>query len=261
VDLDIEPLHDAAQAYIEKVADRLRGEGLNVTSEVTIGTAAGYILQEADRDPGALIAISTHGRSGLARLVLGGTTSKIVHAATNPVLVIRPAEQPSSEVAFQHLIVPLDGSAVAEQVLPHAIELAKGLNVDITLITAVLSEFEYRKYIEERVEVIAGSTATRVFKGPYEEFKNEAAAKAMRYLHEVSKRLKAEGVPNVSQRLLQGQPADAIISLAQEIPGSLVAMTTHGRSGVQRWLLGSVADRVVRQADAPVLLIRAQSEG
>jgi nucleotide-binding universal stress UspA family protein len=149
---------------------------------------------------------------------------------------------------------------VAEQVLLHAIEFAKSLHLDVTLTTAILSEIEYRRYIEEHVEVIAGSTTTRVFKGPYEEFKSEAAAKAMQYLHEVSKRLKTDGIENVSERLLQGQPAEAIVSLAHEIPGSLIAMTTHGRSGVQRWLLGSVADRVIRHSAAPVLLVRAKSE-
>jgi nucleotide-binding universal stress UspA family protein len=80
------------------------------------------------------------------------------------------------------------------------------------------------------------------------------------YLHREGQKLKDEGLSLVEERLLHGHPAAVMVDLAREIPDSLVAMTTHGRSGVGRWLLGSVADRVVRYSDAPVVLIRMSRE-
>ena len=80
---------------------------------------------------------------------------------------------------------------------------------------------------------------------------------AVKYVEDVAKGLKQKGVKEVEQRLVHGQPAASIVDMAKDTPGSLVAMTTHGRSGVGRWVLGSAADRVVRHSGSPVLLIRA----
>jgi nucleotide-binding universal stress UspA family protein len=91
----------------------------------------------------------------------------------------------------------------------------------------------------------------------YEEFSREEDARAMQYLHQVKERLNRQGVSSVEERLLKGYAADAIVDLARETPYSLVAMTTHGRSGVGRWLLGSVADRLVCQSRDLVLVVRA----
>ena len=94
----------------------------------------------------------------------------------------------------------------------------------------------------------------------YEELSREEDALAMQYLHQVKEKLNNQRVSSVEERLLKGQAADAIVSLARETPHSLVAMTTHGRSGVGRWLLGSIADRVVRHSRDLVLVIRAAAE-
>ena len=82
----------------------------------------------------------------------------------------------------------------------------------------------------------------------------------MEYLHEVKVHLHRQGVWLVEERLLRGHPAATIADLAREIPGSLVAMTTHGRSGMGRWILGSVADRVIRHSGAPVLVVRSSEQ-
>ncbi len=85
-------------------------------------------------------------------------------------------------------------------------------------------------------------------------------AAATEYLKAAAERLRAEGLSSVEERLLHGNAAAAILDLAQESPGAMVAMTTHGRSGIGRWVLGSVADRVVRHAGVPVLIIRPKEE-
>ena len=98
-----------------------------------------------------------------------------------------------------------------------------------------------------------------VYSGPYEEFARGADAEAVQYLHDVKGRLIPQGVLSVEERLVRGNPAGAILDLIDEIPDSLVALTTHGRSGVGRWVMGSVADRLVRNSGKPVLVVRAKA--
>jgi nucleotide-binding universal stress UspA family protein len=85
-------------------------------------------------------------------------------------------------------------------------------------------------------------------------------AEAVEYLQSQSQKLRSQGVPKVEERLIHGPPAIAVADFAKEAPSSLVAMTTHGRSGLERWVLGSVADRVVRHSGGPVLVIRATQQ-
>jgi nucleotide-binding universal stress UspA family protein/CheY-like chemotaxis protein len=254
--LDVEAIRSDAEQYVERVAWRIRSQGINVDRQVLKGTAAQHILEEAEKDPTALIAISTHGNAGIARWALGSTTEKVLQATANPMLIVRSRENPPTDVRLKTIIVALDGSAVAEQVLPHVVELATALELDVTLFRAIPSEAEYRRYLKEHVEVGPGPTMSREFSGPYEEFSNAAAAEAMEYLHGVSQDLQREGI-TVEERLLKGDPAALIIDLAQATSNNLVAMTTHGRTGLQRWMMGSVADRVVRNCGDPVLLVRA----
>ena len=115
---------------------------------------------------------------------------------------------------------------------------------------------EYSRYFERQQ---IGSAAT-VYSGPYEVFSREADAQAMEYLHEVKMQLHHEGVWLVEESLLRGHPAATVVELARETPGSLVAMTTHGRSGIGRWLLGNVADRVIRQSGVPALVVRSSGQ-
>ena len=114
---------------------------------------------------------------------------------------------------------------MAEQALPHAIALAKGLDVKVDLV--------------------------RVTPAPGDD------TEATDYLRQLARRLQHEGVDKVDQHLLHGDPADAIVERVRQMPDSLVAVTTRGHSGIRRWTMGSVTDRVVRYSGAPVLVIRA----
>jgi nucleotide-binding universal stress UspA family protein len=91
----------------------------------------------------------------------------------------------------------------------------------------------------------------------YQQFEDDAR----QYLETMKSQVAALGAPRVEARLVYGNAAEVINECAREIPGGMVAMTTHGRSGVGRWVLGSVADRVVRHAEGPVLLVRAFGAG
>ncbi len=231
LDRIIESIRIQARDYLEAVAASLQREGLVVSCTVHEGSPAPHIVNDGECEAASLIAMSTHGRSGISRWVLGSTTDKVLHATTRPLLVVRAQGQQvfSAQAKLDAVVVPLDGSAVAEQVLPHVVGLAKVLRAKVILVRV----------------------------GPYSELFKEMEADAGAYLDQVNQRLRKQGVASVEHELLQGDVAGGIVDLARRMADSMVAMTTHGRSGVGRWLLGSIAERVVRYSGNPVLVVRA----
>jgi nucleotide-binding universal stress UspA family protein len=238
-----------AQRYLKKTAGTLKGSGLTASSLVHHGDPAPDIVAEAESEPGTLIAMATHGRSGLARWMLGSVTDKALHAATNPLLVVRAREQEAAatEAKLENIIVPLDESLLAEEALSHAAYLARAMGLRIILLRVTPAPGDYYRNME-------------YVPGNFEDFAQFIDGQAIEYLHKVGQKLRDEDLPLVEERLLHGHPAAAIVDLARETPHSLVAMTTHGRSGVGRWLLGSVADRVVHHSAGPVLVVRPAEE-
>ncbi|MFQ5917795.1 MAG: universal stress protein, partial [Candidatus Binatia bacterium] len=232
--------------YLEGVASSLRKDGLTVSSIVHEGYPASFIVSEAEREPATLIAMSTHGRSGITRWMLGSVSDKVLQAVTTPLLIIRPRQQSlDPEVRLNSIIVPLDGSGISEQVLPHVSTLAKLLELKVNLIMVTPSEIDYYQYAENLAAT-------------YRDLSAKANADALDYLLSIKNRLEQEGVRTVEERLLHGHPAEVIVDHAREVRDNFVAMTTHGHSGIGRWLLGSVADRVVQGSGDPVLVIRAR---
>lgn len=241
-----------AQAYLERIAGQLREEGLSVITTVPHREPSAAIVEEAAKDPGALIAMSSHGRSGLARWWMGSIADRVLHTAENPLLIIRSrADAPGGHSALGRLVAPVDGSELAEQSLPHAAYLASAMNLPVDLVRITLSEAEYYQAMSMDVRVLPPSLPS------FQTIAESLDGEAYTYLGSIKARLLGQGVPSVQERVLQGLPADSIVDLASAGGNSLVVMTTHGRSGVGRMILGSVAERVVRQSDGPVLLIRA----
>ena len=249
VDRVAEALRVQAQDYLDAVAAPLRREGIAVACEVHEGNAADLIVRAAEWEPGTLVAMATHGRSGIGRWVLGSITDKVLHATTKPLLVVRARQgAPPAGAPLRSVIVPLDGSPLAEQVLPHAAALAEALALRVVLArVSPTTEELYR--------------ASGFLGGMYQDIATQVEEEAQHYLREVGARLREQRGLSVEERLLRGHPAGAIVELAQETPGTLVAMTTHGRSGIGRWMLGSVTGRVVRHAPCPVLVVRATAAG
>lgn len=236
-----------AQNHLEKVATSLKKDGLDVSVnlyEAPVALPAVYILSEAEKEPSTLIALSTHGRFGIGRWLLGSTTDKVLQATKNPLLIIRSRgeEEFSQEVKLDSITVALDGSTLAEQVLAHVVALAQTLSLKVILVR--VTPWGYTGFSDD--EPI-----------PRHQPPTEPDPDAVEYLTEVSDRLRQEGVSSVEERVLYGAPDELILETAREIRNSLVAITTHGRSGIGRWLFGSVADRVVRYCGCPVLVIRA----
>lgn len=232
-------LRQQAQEYVNRLSTSLRDAGNTVSAAEYEGDAATVIVNEAEKVPNTLIAISTHGRSGVTRWVLGSVAEKVLNATTNPLLMIRgkpiegssspdlpaPSQEWAALVDVKTIIVPLDGSPVSEQVIPHAVALAKSLDAPVVpagVSTSASDDAQVREYLNNAVQ-----------------------------------QFRQEGVTSEEGQLLHGDPAGAILDMTQRTTGCLVAMTTRGRSGIQRWVMGSVTDRVVRHSGTPVLVVRA----
>ena len=244
-----------AEEYLGHINNSLSGLGVPISIVTQEGDAATQIINEAEREPGTITAMATHGRSGISRLVMGSVTNRVLHAVTDPLLIVRAdsAEDVTENMDLKTIIVPVDGSPLAEQVLPHAAQLAQLMGLTVTLLRVTPPMEKYHGVVgHNRFEGISGFQFDT-----YEGLVIEADSQAMRYLDGLEKDLYSMGVASVTKRIVRGLADATIIDLARQLPGNLVAMTTHGRSGIGRWVLGSVADGVVRHSGNPVFVIRA----
>ena len=143
------------------------------------------------------------------------------------------------------MVVPLDGSELAETALPYAVALCRGMDMELVLLHVVpVNEFIYSDGI------VASGDA------PGE--KEESAALARMYLDGIARRLEDEGL-DAQVSVLEGRPSSVITAVARGVEPSMIAMASHGRSGVSRLLMGSVAEAVVRESGDPVLIVRSQA--
>jgi nucleotide-binding universal stress UspA family protein len=239
-------LRQNAETYLKKIAASLTAES-KVSYAIEIANPANAILERAP-DPNILIAMSTHGQTGIKRWLLGSVAVKMLHASANPLLLVRPNKQPKNlgEASLKTIVVPLDGSALAEKALPTAATLAKRMDLEIVLL---------RVYSVPSAVPYADEAFMYDFNAARERFKSEAKD----YLTEKQKELQNDGVKHVAVLVLEGDASSQIIAYARKTPDNFIAMSTHGLSGIGRWFLGSVTDRVVCHSGDPVLVIRASS--
>jgi nucleotide-binding universal stress UspA family protein len=244
----IEKIARETRDYLEDVARSL--SGITTSCFVEKGRPEEVIIEKAADHKETLIAMATHGRSGINRWLLGSVAEKVIRATTSPLLVVRGDEngKTEAEVAFDSLLVPLDGSALAESVLPSAVALAKALNARVVLARAY----------ELPMSTYAGGED--YYTSKYDEFKAMLKEEAGAYLEAKVNELKASGFERVYSVLLEGDAAERIIDVARKTSKNWIAMCTHGRSGVKRWVLGSVTEKVVRHSGDPVLIIPAKGE-
>ena len=236
----------SSEQYLRAVAGTF--PGANVKCMVEKGTAAEVIIEKAAADKGTLISMATHGRSGLNRWLLGSVAEKVLRGATNPLLLVKATDEAKTEgeANLKSVIVPLDGSELAEQVLPTVAELAKELKLEVILFRAYTIPLSALAVDPEGYYVATD-----------EELISAMRDEAVAYLEKKAEEMKNLGVEKVSHVAEYGLASDEIISFARKTPDNLIAMCTHGHTGVKRWVLGSVTETVVRHSGDPVLVIRA----
>ncbi len=245
LDTMLEDAERASQEYLKTII--AKATGIDIKWSVGKGRAAEVIIEKAVADRNTLIAMATHGRSGLNRWMLGSVTEKVLRGCENPLLLVRASDaiDAGEKVALKSVIVPLDGSELAESVFPSVIALTKAMDLDVVLFRAY--HIPYNAYAGED-----GYSAIN-----YEELIASVKDEATEYLKNKTAELKGQGVKRVSYVAKEGLSADEIIAIGRATPDSLVAMCSHGRSGVRRWVLGSVTETVVRHTGDPVLVVRA----
>jgi nucleotide-binding universal stress UspA family protein len=236
----------AGAEYLQETAKKYFAPSVRISHVAETGEPAQLIVDRARREPDCLIAMATHGMSGMRRWLLGSVAAKVVQTAANPLLLIRPGDGDAAmQATFNTVFVPLDGSALAEKVLPHVIALSKAMNLEVHLVRVYTLPSD--AYVVADGVIAQGSGVFR------ESLKNEAN----NYLDGKVDELRAEGLERLLATAIEGDAANEIIEIARKTPKNMIAMSTHGRSGVGRWLVGSVAEKVVQHAQDPVLLIRA----
>jgi nucleotide-binding universal stress UspA family protein len=236
----------SSEQYLSGVASTFPKADVKCTVEK--GWAEEVIIEKAAADKGTLISMATHGRSGINRWLLGSVAEKVLRGATSPLILVRAAEKAKTEgeAPLSSVIVPLDGSELAEQVLSPVAELAKQLQLEVVLFRAYTIPLSAMAVDPESPYVVNDEELISALK-------DEVVA----YLEKKTEATKQLGVEKVRYIAKYGIAADEIISLARETPDNLIAMCTHGRSGVKRWVLGSVTETVVRHSGDPVVVIRA----
>ena len=244
----VDQLEAEANDYLGALVEHLRDAGLNVRYAVRRGSAAETILDYVGQAKIDQIIMATHGYSGIKRWMHGSVAERVLQTTRVPLLLVRVGERDLANdwqqpMPCQRILVPLDGSRVAEQILPAVTAVAQALSAELVLFQVPIAHVDGWMTGEWFVP-IQGVLAT-------------AAQDAHVYLSEVSSRLKKQGL-RVTTATMMGSVAESIIEYAEANQADLVAMCTHGRTGLERWTLGSVADRVLRAGSIPILLVRAK---
>ncbi len=233
--------------YLHRVESRLKNEGVNVDIAIQTGNVPRTIVKYAEDGHCDLVAIATRGRSGIARWMMGSVADHVLQSTSTPLLLIKPEDQDKewSTAAIASLLVPLDGSPLAESVIPFIEELALKSSVEVVLIQTLPTMSQLYLGIEPQ------AFPTDVMQAVEES--------ATTYLTGLVERLKAKGI-RARWESPMGDPGAAVVDFAKKLEDSIVVMSTRGRTGFSRWILGSVADKVVRGAAGPVLLMRPRQE-
>jgi len=217
----------AEEEYLRDCAQRYTAE-----LSLVVGADAGAAIAAhlADRHH-ATAALTTHGRTAWSEAILGSVALQVMRAAQRPVLIYHPIENGGAAAKkIDTITVALDGSALAEKIVPHAAEAARSLSAGLLLVQ-VLPVQPTKSPTHEKIDF------------------NEAA-----YLHTKAAAIKKRYNLDAQWEVLHGDAAEAICRYVKTLPNSKLGMTTHARAGLERAILGSVAAACVRRAAVPLLL-------
>jgi nucleotide-binding universal stress UspA family protein len=237
------------ELYVKEVADRIKERFKKVSQVVVSGKPADEIISYADKNKVGLIIMTSHGRSGILSWATGSIASKLLQAATMPVLLVRaakPKRKVTREVLLNRILLPLDGSEAGEAAVSYIGELMSHLESEVTLLGVVSSGqhirsvggLDYISYPPEQMEM----------------FQKEARE----YLDKVYRHLKRrKGTVRVAIEVVEGDVGQEIIKFAEGKGVDLIAVSSHGHSGIEKWVFGSIANKVVQGSKAPVLVVKA----
>ena len=240
------------QSYLEKIAETAKvnaekyqkypgGEPVNVRWEILKGNPAEEIVAFANKEDESRIMMATHGQSGFTRWALGSVADKVSRVINRPITLIRAkGSRPAVHERgfFNKILAPLDGSKESEVTIPDVEELARSMEADVTLLQVVKLENAIVSYMG-----VKGIESLK--------------ASAKDYLEQLTARMQNKGISTKYVMIeTRGDIAEEINSYTAQNYIDLVVMATHGRSGPRRWVLGSVANKVLNEGNTPIMLIR-----
>ncbi|HEY8291508.1 MAG TPA: universal stress protein [Thermomicrobiales bacterium] len=236
-----------ARTDLAAAAVRLRDDDhVPATIAIRQGNPVGNIIALAGDVEGDLICMATHGRSGLRRVIIGSVAERVLHDALVPILLVRPGVTLPADTAHTAIMVPLDGSERAELSLPYAINLAQVFGAALELV---------RVWSVSTPASVVAPYAIDEHQTLFDVMRDATEESVVAYLESVKARLTPDGT-EVRITALRGDAAEQLCGYIGTIRPMMVVMGTHGRSGLSRWALGSVAADIVRVGIAPVLLVR-----
>jgi nucleotide-binding universal stress UspA family protein len=232
------------QLYLENKAKSLAtASPVPWTAAVVVGLDSDAILERVQDRKADLIVMTTHGRGSLNRFILGCVADELIRQAEVPVLLVRPRDPAPGippEPSLRHVLVPLDGSPLAESVLAPALNFARLWEGRFTLLRVI--------------EASPPTTAGWPNRPLPPEQQQEVAARA--YLEKLAGRLREQGTTVQTRVVIASHAAPAILEEAQTQHCDFIALATHGWGGLRKMLLGSVTDKVIRGSTLPVLAYR-----
>ncbi|HXT21887.1 MAG TPA: universal stress protein [Thermoanaerobaculia bacterium] len=235
-----EHVQSAAAARLDEAAATLRAREIAVDTRLETGVASQAVVRAAEELAPDLVVQGSRGLTpGLTHLLLGSTAQRIVQHCPRPVLTVHPGDRDRHR-AIRHALLPTDFSHDAEAAAHAVRTLFGGDGARLTLLHAYHLPIEYTAY---------GTIPTSI------PFHADVAAVADEKLAEAAAALAGEGV-TVNTTAKEGYPPEVIVETARELEADLVAMGTHGRTGLRHLLLGSNAERVIEHAPCPVLTVR-----
>ena len=242
------------RAYLDALNNRIRKvSSVPLTVTFLEGEIAETLRVTASSTETDLVVITTHGHGPLQRFWVGSVADALVRQLSVPLLLLRPHENGvdlTKEPVIKRIVLPLDGSALAEQILPPALDLGRLMDAEFTLLRVVKPVYlpAYPGGLTGGSYVQQAERLVQEIQKAQENLWQEAAD----YLESVAKRVRAESLRCQTRVATEEHAAAAILGQ----PADVIAMETHGRRGLSRLVLGSVADKVLRGATVPMLVHR-----
>lgn len=248
-----------AREYLDTWVDTFRDKGLAADKILLRGLPVDGIIRAGEETNADLIAMTSQGRTGLAQVVYGSTASGVLNRVSRPLLLVHADKTEAGTETNRRILVPLDGSKHAESIIPHVEGVAKLYDAHVTVMRVVTTGYQTAvlRDVEEPSE--EKEVHGHIMKRLSEEQETERYENARTYLLDVRDSLRDAGI-DANAMLMQGKPVEGIVMAADSIEADLIAMTSHGKTGLSQVFYGSVSSGVLNRAQRPLLVIRADLE-
>jgi nucleotide-binding universal stress UspA family protein len=246
---------ELASSYLDSMSELINKEtGLTVKVDISLGSPGKSIVEYAENNGIDLVVLATHGHGGLERIVFGSNADYVLKRSPFPNLILRPKSVNESndillfsDSPLKKILVCLDGSHLAEQILPYAVEQARLFRSKLVLLRVIQTPVS---------EVTISPKATAPVAEKENEYYSLEEKEATNYLLSIADSYQQSAIDS-EWAIVQGDnPEETIVDYARKNNFDMIAMCTHGRGGLNRLVLGSVADHILRNAEMPLLILK-----